>query len=586
MHLDQASENRGVTVLPCNGSDNQRWTLHETVTDEFKIRPFLNSNLCLSPDDVQGTGSRLRVKTCVFNDSDSLSKDNTQSNKARKQDWIWKDGSIRRVVDENMVIEYNEPGPVVIGYSHEDSRFRFLNKRWIIMARREQDYHRETNSIRIRNDATVPIECSLNQAGPLYWGVIFPGEEFYRNTGAVWFTTKCQDVSAYGGVGQISYTDAVQSVADITSAIAISVITMGAASKFALSGYAALALSTSLSLAYTAATTNANVNALVETFLFSIASAGIPGDGKQLKSFFQGKYLSTTDDILLDVALSSPREMTKRELAVAVGQEALYGHAYWLTKSSVGQYSNDARNGEVSHYGEYSNGKLYIVRGGAKYRFDSSGQKLVIDPNKIRLDFSSGKKYAFESCSSDSDCISYSCHDSSDDFITGSFCCPNGEDNTRCKGVVKEGGECITDSDCQPDTHCHLHCESTIDCTRTCIFRVEIGGECTESDHCGDDAFCKNNACTAKIEDDEQCPDNDDDACLSGKCALRGKDFGSDYNERICCASGDSVVVMDQQYCAGIKKDGEQCRKNGHCESGELFTRIPEWWNLQSLFRF
>ena len=51
------------------------------------------------------------------------------------------------------------------------------------------------------------------------------GEEFYRNTGAVWWTVRCTVVP--DGVGQIRVGDAIWPVADLVVAILVSVGTMG-----------------------------------------------------------------------------------------------------------------------------------------------------------------------------------------------------------------------------------------------------------------------------------------------------------------------------------------------------------------------
>jgi len=40
----------------------------------------------------------------------------------------------------------------------------------------------------IRNETDFDLDISLNQVGPLYYGVVKPGETFIRDTGAVWFT--------------------------------------------------------------------------------------------------------------------------------------------------------------------------------------------------------------------------------------------------------------------------------------------------------------------------------------------------------------------------------------------------------------
>lgn len=46
-------------------------------------------------------------------------------------------------------------------------------------------------SVRIANLTEVPLVYVISQVGPLYWGVIQPGERVSRHTGRVWFTVDC-----------------------------------------------------------------------------------------------------------------------------------------------------------------------------------------------------------------------------------------------------------------------------------------------------------------------------------------------------------------------------------------------------------
>ena len=59
--------------------------------------------------------------------------------------------------------------------------------------------------------------------------VIYPGEEFYRNTGAVHWTVACNVV--LNGVGKIRIGDAVWPIAEFVVAIILSVATMGMSSN-------------------------------------------------------------------------------------------------------------------------------------------------------------------------------------------------------------------------------------------------------------------------------------------------------------------------------------------------------------------
>lgn len=58
---------------------------------------------------------------------------------------------------------------------------------------------RDGPGFRIQNKTPWPVEVSLWQTGPLYFELIQPGQYFYRETGAVWFTVKgeCNIVYVY-----------------------------------------------------------------------------------------------------------------------------------------------------------------------------------------------------------------------------------------------------------------------------------------------------------------------------------------------------------------------------------------------------
>ena len=51
---------------------------------------------------------------------------------------------------------------------------------------------RRKHGFKIVNKSAFPIQVSLNQVGPLYWGIIEPGKTWHRPTGAVWFTIKSE----------------------------------------------------------------------------------------------------------------------------------------------------------------------------------------------------------------------------------------------------------------------------------------------------------------------------------------------------------------------------------------------------------
>lgn len=78
----------------------------------------------------------------------------------------------------------------------------------------------------ITNYTEWPITVSLEQVGPLYYDIVYPGQTFIRKTGAVWFTVKAQ--LSVDGKCAINWVDAVVPVADITISVLLAACTGGA----------------------------------------------------------------------------------------------------------------------------------------------------------------------------------------------------------------------------------------------------------------------------------------------------------------------------------------------------------------------
>ena len=99
----------------------------------------------------------------------------------------------------------------------------------------------ENQSVRIANQTEVPLVYVLSMLGPLYWGVIQPGERVTRQTGRVWFTVTCYP---YDGNNEPTNTQAVLGVLIPTVASIIVVATGGLAAAAAtpIAGTAAAAL--------------------------------------------------------------------------------------------------------------------------------------------------------------------------------------------------------------------------------------------------------------------------------------------------------------------------------------------------------
>jgi len=79
----------------------------------------------------------------------------------------------------------------------------------------------------IKNETIFPLQISLNQLSPLYFGVIQPGESFIRDTGAVWFTIRAAIILDESK--QITTANAVWPILTISGTVLASAITAGAA---------------------------------------------------------------------------------------------------------------------------------------------------------------------------------------------------------------------------------------------------------------------------------------------------------------------------------------------------------------------
>lgn len=80
----------------------------------------------------------------------------------------------------------------------------------------------------VRNETNLTLDVSLEQVGPLYWGMVKPGAVWYKKTGAVWFTL----VAQYNIDGKERYDtwDAIWPIAAVTGTAIASVLSGGAAS--------------------------------------------------------------------------------------------------------------------------------------------------------------------------------------------------------------------------------------------------------------------------------------------------------------------------------------------------------------------
>jgi len=81
---------------------------------------------------------------------------------------------------------------------------------------------------KIKNDTPYHVEISLWQVGPLYWELVAPGQYFFQETGAVWFTVKA--AIKLDQEGDIDVWDAVWPIASIVTGVLLAIVTAGSAS--------------------------------------------------------------------------------------------------------------------------------------------------------------------------------------------------------------------------------------------------------------------------------------------------------------------------------------------------------------------
>ncbi len=118
----------------------------------------------------------------------------------------------------------------------------------------------KTPGFKIKNDTIWPLQISLNQVGPLYYGVIQPGETFERDTGAVWFTIKASVF--LDEKDRITDWDVIFPIATVVGTVVLAAVTAGAAAyaagpTLAVSSMAGISGVTGLSSASALATATA-----------------------------------------------------------------------------------------------------------------------------------------------------------------------------------------------------------------------------------------------------------------------------------------------------------------------------------------
>ena len=84
----------------------------------------------------------------------------------------------------------------------------------------------------IKNNTQWPLTISLDQLGPLYYGLVQPGEVFIRDTGAVWFTIKA--VVSPDNESHVSDWDCIMPIAAVIGAVVVAAFLSGAAALLAV----------------------------------------------------------------------------------------------------------------------------------------------------------------------------------------------------------------------------------------------------------------------------------------------------------------------------------------------------------------
>lgn len=159
LHSPLCLEDKGkgvpVMLAYCKDSPIQRWTMSDnTIQNESTGR-------CISQTENIKYGASVEhiysLDCKIFDYYDTTKY------------WDYKDGSLYVHSDEEYLIESDGIGGVRRVFIPNERR-RGLNQRWLVGSKLYSDYHLSTNSIRIRNEAAHPVECSLSQLSPLYWG--------------------------------------------------------------------------------------------------------------------------------------------------------------------------------------------------------------------------------------------------------------------------------------------------------------------------------------------------------------------------------------------------------------------------------
>lgn len=214
----------------------------------------------------------------------------------------------------------------------------------------------------IKNDTIWPLQISLNQVSPLYYGVVKPGETFERTTGAVWFTIRATIL--FDEEDAITLWDAILPVASIVGTVILTAATAGAAAYAAGPAIAAAGGATG---AVAGGVTGLSTASLAAT---SLAAQGLVGAG-----FSAGAALTVSGVVIGGTGAAATATTTAAltdifsDEAVSVSGAGYYAGPPWPFRNDLPTYR--ITGGPTYSQGPMVNGKPTVEMSKAPMRIES-----------------------------------------------------------------------------------------------------------------------------------------------------------------------------------------------------------------------
>lgn len=441
----------------------------------------------------------------------------------------------------------------------------------------------------------------LKKVGPLYWGVIYPGEEFYRYTGKVHFTVKCRLV--LDGQETLTVWDAVLPVADIVLTICLAFATAGMAGVNAISaatantikvaGKGAIAAITQQSvvtvvraMAFKYGTIQLKKNVLIQTVKQGVKSKIMSSSIVQGGQNVVKKITAMIGSSSSSTAPSAVGTFVKSGLGEALEATLVKSLVLSTEEAYNALFSPD--NTGASKSNVYANGKYLILSGGVSFQdplVDDFGDTVdsikMLDPTLNPAEVAIlqhaplviGNYYGlFDEavCNNNDGCLKDSCAylQRGDDVKQ---CCPTGDDgyfggHYYCIQQTEPGNSCWFDDQCIDG-----FCSTAGSGPDTCAMGFADGEECQFDTECMS-RYCRGNAyglgtgtCTARKPSGSGC--SIDSECLSDACGRDSATIDNSGEDYICCPSGDTVTVS-YEYCTAYRQEGQSCKHDEMCISG------------------